>query len=70
MTGVVGATGAIGGFFLPPLLGLTKDWSGSYAPGFVLFGLACFLCSTIVLRAHRSWQQVPIALPESSGSPD
>lgn len=70
VTGVVGATGALGGFFLPPLLGLSKDWSGSYAPGFVFFGLGCFLCSLFALRAQRSWKRVSIALAEPSGSRD
>ncbi len=48
VTGVVGAAGGLGGFFLPTLLGMVKDATGSYAPG--LFGVALiFLVGTAVL---------------------
>ena len=40
-TGILGAAGSFGGFFLPPLLGWLKQTSGSYASGLaVLAGLA------------------------------
>lgn len=48
VTGVVGAAGGLGGFFLPTLLGIVKDTTGSYALG--LFGIALiFLAGTAVL---------------------
>ena len=38
---MVGAVGGLGGFLLPTLLGLVKQASGSFGPGFaVLAGLA------------------------------
>ena len=40
VTGIVGASGALGGFFLPVILGLLKDSTGSYGPGFLVFSLA------------------------------
>src|SRR5215510_14882531 len=33
VTGIVGAAGEIGGFFLPTLLGMTRDYTGSYTAG-------------------------------------
>jgi NNP family nitrate/nitrite transporter-like MFS transporter len=37
LTGIVGAAGGLGGFFLPSILGAVKDATGSYG-----VGLACF----------------------------
>ena len=48
VTGVVGAAGGLGGFFLPSILGAVRDVTGSYASG--LFGCAAvFLVGTVVL---------------------
>ena len=48
ITGIVGAAGGLGGFFLPTLLGAAKDLTGSYASGlYVLTGL--FLAGAWVL---------------------
>ena len=33
VTGIVGAAGGLGGFFLPSMLGAAKDATGSYATG-------------------------------------
>jgi NNP family nitrate/nitrite transporter-like MFS transporter len=48
VTGVVGAAGGLGGFFLPSMLGVVRDVTGSYAAG--LYGCAvAFLIGTVVL---------------------
>ena len=48
VTGVVGAAGGLGGFFLPSMLGAVRELTGSYAPG--LFGCALvFVAGTAVL---------------------
>jgi NNP family nitrate/nitrite transporter-like MFS transporter len=48
VTGVVGAAGGLGGFFLPSILGAVRDLTGSYELG--LFGCAAvFLAGTVVL---------------------
>jgi NNP family nitrate/nitrite transporter-like MFS transporter len=39
-TGVVGAAGGLGGFFLPSVLGFLKDATGSYGAGFAVLALA------------------------------
>jgi NNP family nitrate/nitrite transporter-like MFS transporter len=38
-SGWIGAAGGLGGFFLPILLGWTKDHTGTYATGFLLLAL-------------------------------
>ncbi|MBI1870321.1 MAG: NarK/NasA family nitrate transporter [Chlamydiae bacterium] len=53
ITGVVGAAGGMGGFFLPTLLGFFKDKTGSYGVGFMLFALAA-LSSLMALRMVQS----------------
>ncbi|MEA3390134.1 nitrate/nitrite transporter [Sphingobium sp. CCH11-B1] len=41
MTGLVGMAGGVGGFYLASSLGLAKQFTGSFAPGFLIFaGLA------------------------------
>ena len=57
VTGVVGAAGGLGGFFLPFVLGAVRDATGSYAAG--LFGCAAtFLCGTLVLlELGTRWSQ-------------
>jgi NNP family nitrate/nitrite transporter-like MFS transporter len=48
VTGVVGAAGGLGGFFLPSILGAVRQATGSYAPG--LIGCAVvFIGGTFVL---------------------
>lgn len=56
-TGLVGATGGLGGFLLPTLLGTLKDLLGSYSAGFLLFGLAALSALLLLLAVQRTWQQ-------------
>ncbi|MCD2317290.1 NarK/NasA family nitrate transporter [Sphingomonas sp. IC-11] len=53
MTGLVGMAGGVGGFYLASSLGLAKQWTGSFAPGFLIFaGLA--LAALIALAVVKS----------------
>ncbi|HET9222358.1 MAG TPA: hypothetical protein VFO07_07640 [Roseiflexaceae bacterium] len=48
-TGVIGAVGGLGGFFLPNLLGIVKQRNGSFGAGFLMLaGIA--LAALILLR--------------------
>ena len=49
MTGLVGATGGVGGYYLNILLGSLKDRTGTYASGFWAFA-ATALVALVVLR--------------------
>ena len=52
ITGLVGAAGGIGGFYLPTVLGLLKEVTGSFGPGFSAFA-AVSVAALILLRlAH------------------
>jgi NNP family nitrate/nitrite transporter-like MFS transporter len=61
ITGVVGAAGGLGGFFLPNLLGVLKQLTGSFAGGFLIFALFGFGCAAALLYVSRSWEGVFLA---------
>ena len=58
ITGIVGAAGGIGGFYLNVLLGLLRQWTGSFGGGFLIFGLASFGCAACLVYVARSWEGV------------
>lgn len=59
ITGIVGAAGGVGGFFLPSLFGILKDVSGTYAAGLACFALCtvgiCILLLDFGVRWKCSW---------------
>jgi MFS transporter, NNP family, nitrate/nitrite transporter len=59
MTGLVGAGGGIGGFFLASSLGFSKGITGSYQYGFLVFASLCFLAivglSVVKTRWRSTW---------------
>lgn len=56
LTGVVGAAGGIGGFFLPTLLGGLKQLTGSFSPGLAIFSLVGFCCAMAIVYVGRTWE--------------
>ncbi|WP_461610258.1 nitrate/nitrite transporter [Cytobacillus kochii] len=57
VTGIVGAAGGIGGFFLPNILGTLKQVTGTYATGFLIFATIAILAFVILLIANVSWRK-------------
>ncbi len=59
ITGLVGMAGGVGGFYLASSLGLSKQYTGSYHPGFLVFaGLAVaalFVLTSLKGRWRRTW---------------
>jgi MFS transporter, NNP family, nitrate/nitrite transporter len=55
MTGIIGATGGIGGFYLPVVMGLARESAGSYQLGFVTFGVLATLAFLLVLGLNQQW---------------
>jgi MFS transporter, NNP family, nitrate/nitrite transporter len=59
MTGLVGAGGGIGGFFLASSLGFSKGITGSYQYGFLVFASLCFIAivglSVVKTRWRSTW---------------
>ena len=59
MTGLVGMAGGIGGFYLASSLGIAKQFTGSFAPGFLIFAglsvVAFFGISLVRARWRATW---------------
>jgi len=54
VTGLVGAAGGLGGFFPPLIVGALREWSGTYAWGFVLLAIASLGCLVLVVRSSTA----------------
>lgn len=59
MTGLVGMAGGVGGFYLASSLGLAKQYTGSFAPGFLIFAglavLALFGLTLVKGKWRAAW---------------
>jgi MFS transporter, NNP family, nitrate/nitrite transporter len=55
VTGLVGAAGGLGGFLLPLLLGAIKDRVGDYGAGLLVFSIAFFAASVLLLIRGTTW---------------
>src|SRR5262245_1146822 len=58
VTGIVGAAGGVGGFFLPTLLGGVNQLTGRYVIGFLLFAASAFLCGATLVKVSTAWEGV------------
>ncbi len=47
-TGLIGAAGGIGGFYLSSTMGLAKEFTGSYSLGYIIFGCIALLALGIL----------------------
>jgi NNP family nitrate/nitrite transporter-like MFS transporter len=61
VTGIVGAAGGMGGFFLPNIFGVLKQLSGSFSSGFFVFALLGFGCAAALVYVSRSWEGTFVA---------
>jgi NNP family nitrate/nitrite transporter-like MFS transporter len=57
VTGVVGAAGGLGGFFLPTMLGAIKGLTGSYGAGLTMAAVIVAAGLGILLELGRRWQR-------------
>lgn len=64
MSGVIGAAGGIGGFYLPVIMGIAKESTGSYQMGFATFGVLAALAFTLVMLHRARW--LTWAIPDES----
>ncbi|BCF98144.1 nitrate transporter [Paraburkholderia sp. PGU19] len=64
MSGIVGAAGGIGGFYLPVIMGIAKEGTGSYQMGFATFGVLSALAFGLVVLHRARWLEW--ALPKES----
>ena len=56
MTGLVGMAGGIGGFYLASSLGLAKQWTGSFAPGFLIFAALALAALAGLALVKAGWR--------------
>jgi NNP family nitrate/nitrite transporter-like MFS transporter len=56
MTGLVGMAGGVGGFYLASSLGLAKQWTGSFAPGFLIFAALTLAALTGLALVKAGWR--------------
>jgi NNP family nitrate/nitrite transporter-like MFS transporter len=70
-SGLVGAFGGIGGFFLPTLLGSVKQISGSYSLGLAILAIIAFI-ALVALRllsaAQQKWSFASAVITESEAA--
>ena len=57
MTGLVGMAGGIGGFYLASSLGLAKQLTGSFAPGFLIFAGLALVALAGITAVKAGWRQ-------------
>ncbi len=69
MTGVVGAAGGLGGFFLPNLFGGLKWLTGSYGTGFAAFAGVSLLCVVCLWSLKGRWEGTFVARALGGGEP-
>lgn len=56
MTGLVGMSGGIGGFYLASSLGFAKDLTGQYEPGFLIFAALAAVALAGLSHVKRRWR--------------
>jgi NNP family nitrate/nitrite transporter-like MFS transporter len=56
MTGVVGMCGGLGGFYLASSLGYSKQYTGSYGAGFLVFAALAALALVAITGVKRRWR--------------
>ena len=56
MTGLVGMTGGVGGFWLASSLGVSKQFSGSYTAGFLVFAALALVALLGLTRVKHRWR--------------
>lgn len=57
VTGIVGAAGGVGGFFLPKILGNLKLSTGSYTSGFLILSAIALACIVLIAFVQVSWKR-------------
>jgi MFS transporter, NNP family, nitrate/nitrite transporter len=55
MSGVIGCAGGIGGFYLPVVMGMARESTGSYQLGFATFGAIAALAFVSILVLRNRW---------------
>jgi MFS transporter, NNP family, nitrate/nitrite transporter len=70
MTGIIGAAGGIGGFYLPVIMGIAKESTGSYQMGFATFGAISAAALVLVVLLRQEWLTWAVVDHSSEASDD
>jgi MFS transporter, NNP family, nitrate/nitrite transporter len=54
---MIGEIGALGGFILPNLLGQSKQHTGSYKIGFIIYAALAFVILIMMRLVAKNWMQ-------------
>lgn len=54
-SGVVGEFGALGGAFIPMVMGYSMSTTGSYSSGFIIYGVTSVIALGVLLVVQRRW---------------
>ncbi len=57
ITGIVGAAGGLGGYFLPKILGNLKLSTGSFTPGFLILSSIAVCCILLIAIVQGQWKR-------------
>ncbi|MCM3116432.1 NarK/NasA family nitrate transporter [Neobacillus sp. MER 74] len=57
ITGIVGAAGGVGGFFVPNILGTLKEVTGTYGTGFMVYTGIGVVALLVLFMAQMSWRK-------------
>ncbi|AGT33646.1 MFS transporter [Geobacillus genomosp. 3] len=57
ITGIVGAAGGLGGYFLPKILGNLKLATGSFTPGFLVLSGIAISCMILIAVVQKQWKK-------------
>jgi NNP family nitrate/nitrite transporter-like MFS transporter len=55
VTGIVGAAGGLGGFYLPNVIAIARAHTGTFATGFVIFASLAIVGAILLTIVGRSW---------------
>jgi NNP family nitrate/nitrite transporter-like MFS transporter len=58
VTGLVGAMGGLGGFYLASTLGVAKQLTGSYQPGFLGFAALALAAQLALISLRGRWRAI------------
>jgi NNP family nitrate/nitrite transporter-like MFS transporter len=67
VTGLVGMTGGVGGFYLASTLGYAKQATGSYQSGFISFAALALLALLSLAAVSGRWRATWLARPQLAG---
>ncbi len=62
MTGLIGMTGGVGGFYLASSLGFSRQYTGSYGPGFLIFAILALVALGGLIMVRVRWRTTWTAL--------